>query len=541
MKKIVDYLIHNSTLGNLITVSVIIAGIVTLGSMRREAFPNIDFDIVVVTVAYPGASPQEVEKLIILPLEREVKSVDGIKKSSSTSLDSRASLVLTLDPDVENKMKVVQDIRDAVDRAKVDFPEDAEEPVVLELSTSRTPVIELALSFQGGFTKKHNELALRKYAKQLQDKLELLPDAAAVTRRGYREREIFVEIFPDKLKKYNVSSDEIVQALQQRNLNFPGGTITHKGKEYIIRTVMEYANPEEIRNTVIRANDFGGALKIKDVAYVRSDFEKKNIKEKALGEEAIILTVLKKETGDAIRLVDQVRDEIDLYKKTAPGYLEITPINDISYYIRRRLNVLTWNVVIGMGFVILSLLFFMGWRISLMVALGIPFSFAITFLAMGNMGMSINLISMFGLIIVSGMLVDDAIVIGENIYRYIEQGMKPRKAAVRGTMEMIGPVFASVSTTMVAFAPLLYMSGIIGKFIWSLPAAVIIALAASLFESFFILPSHVADITGGLSKENIVKKETSLEAKLFRWMQRVYEPILYFAVKRRYLLMYIVG
>lgn len=535
MKKFIESLVQRSIFGNLLTVGILLAGILVLLTMRREAFPRIDFDIVVVSAVFPGASPKEVETLVTIPIERELKGVDGFKETSSTSLESRGSVVITLDPDVEDKLQTVQDIRDAVDRAKVDFPDDVEEPVVTELSTSRTPVIEIALSSKLKDEKPLiSEMKLRDLAERLEKKLELLPEAASIERRGYREREIFVEVFPERLLRYNISIDEIASKLASHNLNFPGGTIIEDGREYTIRTVEEFQRAEEIRDLSLRVNDLGGEIKIKDIAYVRDDLEERELLEKANGSEAIILTVLKREKGDAITLVDDVRDVLAEFKAEAPPDLQIAEINDISYYIRRRLNVLINNVTIGLALVLASLLFFLGWRVSLMVALGIPFSFALSFMIMGYLDLSINLISMFGLIIVAGMVVDDAIVVGENIYRHIEKGQKPVKAAVAGSSEMIAPVTASISTTIVAFAPLLFMSGIMGKFIWSLPAAVIIALAASLFESFFILPGHIADITRNSDIKKILKKENSFEMKIFRFLLSVYRPTLETALKYRY-------
>ena len=551
MKKLVKFLIQRSILGNILTVAVVVLGIVVMSGMKREAFPNINFDIVVITVIYPGASPQEVEKLITIPIEREVKSIDGIKKSSSTSIENRSAISLTLEPELEDKAVVIQEIKDAVDIAKIDFPEDTEDPVVTEVKTSRQGVLEIALS---GPEETMDEFKLRKYAERLSDKIELLEDVATVSRRGYREREIHVEVFPDKLEFYNISADEISTALRNRNLNLPGGNVIDQGKEYGIRTIKEFQNLDEIRNLTVRANDLGGTVKIKDVAFVRNDFENKELIEKAGGTEAIILTVLKKEAGDAIDLVDSVYSLIEEFKKTAGDGLTISTFNDLAFYVKRRLKVLVGNVSIGMVLVVISLFFFLGWRVSLMVALGIPFSFAITFLVMNYVGISVNLLSMFGLVIVSGMIVDDAIVVGENIYRHIENGLPPVQAAIVGAQEMLVPVFGAITTTMIAFTPLMFMGGIMGKFVWIIPAGVVIALAASLFESFFILPAHISDISKGdptLSVNRHKRKASArprrldaislkmkkIETSIMENLKKVYLPALKACLRHRYLVM----
>ncbi len=551
MMKIIEFLIQRSILGNILTVGVVVAGFFVLSNMKREAFPNINFDIVVITTIYPGASPQEVEKLITTPIEREIKSIDGIKKSSSTSIENRSAISVTLEPSFANKRGVIQEIKDAVDIVKVDFPDDTEDPIVIEAKTSRQGVLEIALSAP---KKKIDELGLRAYADQLGDKIELLKDVAIVSKRGYREREIHIEIFPDKLEFYNVSADEISTALKNRNLNIPGGSVIDQGKEYSIRTVKEFQNLDEIRNLTVRANDLGGSVKIKDIAFVRNDFENKELIEKSGGEEAIILTVLKKEEGDAISLVDDVFEVLDKFKKTSSEELTIATFNDLAFYVKRRLNVLVGNVTIGMILVVSSLFFFLGWRVSLMVALGIPFSFAITFLIMNYFGISINLLSMFGLVIVSGMIVDDAIVVGENIYRHIESGLSPTRAAIIGTQEMIVPVFGAISTTMIAFMPLMFMSGIMGKFVWIIPAGVVIALSASLFESFFILPSHIAEISKGdqtlLNNKGLKKSKSRLnifslkmkkmEVAIMDSLKKAYLPALKKGLKYRYLVMILI-
>lgn len=535
MRGVIDFFIHRSIFGNLLSAIIIIAGIFSFANMQRDAFGTVDFDIVLITTIYPGASPQEVEKLVTLPLEREIKSVEGIKKITSSSIDSRSGVVLTLEPDLKDKARTLQEVRDAADRAKFDFPDDAEEPMITEITSARTPIIEIAINSRVDAKPGLNEWELRDQAKLLQEKLERIDEVALVVLGGYRDREVRVEIDPIKMTLYNISAEEIVDALRVRNLNFPGGNVIDKGREYSIRTVKEFQESGEIEDVILRQNDFGGAIRLSDVAEIIDDFEKQNLIQKANGKEAIILTVLKKESADAINLVDRVHETLDDFKENeALADLEMSTMNDLSYFIRRRLSVLTGNVGIGIVLVLSSLFFFMGWRVALMVAFGIPFSFAITLIVMHQLGISVNLISMFGLIIVSGMIVDDAIVVGENIYRLIEKGVAPMKAAIMGAQEMLMPVVAAVSTTIVAFLPLMFMGGIMGKFIWALPAAVMIALGASLLESFFILPSHVVDITTGVNKENIVKKEDSRELRFFQFLQRKYRTLLEFSLRNSY-------
>jgi|GEM_PF-359075 len=531
MNKLIAALIHRSVLGNLASFAVIVLGLVSMFSLQREAFPNIDFDIVLVETVYPGASPDEVEKLVTIPLERKLKGLDNIKSSSSTSLDSRSTVVLTLEPDLKDKLSTLQEIRDAVDSAEREFPSDVEDSVVMEISTSRSAIIEVAVSAKDSSVTEHE---LREWADRLQDQAETIQDVATVELRGYRNREMFVDIIPERLFAFNVSADDVVAAIAARNINFPGGEVTDGGKEYALRTVKEFATAPEIADLVVRSNDIGRSVTVGDVARVRDSFEENNVIEKANGEKAIILTVLKKEKGDAIDLVDEVLSMIHQLKQTKGAEkIEFTTMNDLSYFIRRRLSVLIGNVSVGILLVAISLYLFLGWRVAIMVAIGIPISFAATFLFMKLFGVSINLLSLFGLIIVSGMIVDDAIVIGENFYRHLEKGLSPVRAAIVGTTEMVAPVSAAIFTTIVAFAPLLMIGGIMGKFMSNLPMVVIIALLASLVESIFVLPSHLVDISPN-KKKGEMPHESRFEAKLYNLLLRFYRPVIEWAVPNRY-------
>lgn len=543
MSKIIEFFIRRSLFGNFITIAVILGGVIIAFNMQREALPIIDFDIILINTSYPGASPREVEKIVTTPIERELKSVDDVKEMTSTSLYARSTIVIKLEPDIENKLKIIQDIKDAVDIAKIDFPEDVYDPVVTEISTKKTPVIQILISSEESdlsTDKTESQRKLRLYADRLEDKIELLPEVASISKAGYLDREFQVEVFPEKMVQYNVSSDDIINALKMRNLNLPGGTVIEGKNEYSIRTVKEFENIEEMQNLFIRANDLGNYIKLKDIANVKDAFEKESIIEKNMGKDAIVLTILKKEKSDAIRLVDGIMKDIKEFKKSAPEDINVETANDLSFYIKRRLNVLQNNIIIGIILVMLSLYFFLGWRVSLMVAIGLPFSFAMSFFFLSYFDITINLISMFGLIVVSGMIVDDAIVVGENIYRHLEQGESSVSAAMKGSKEMVAPVFGSISTTMVAFAPLMFMGGIFGKFVFAIPAVVIIALASSLFESFLILPAHISDITHNQKRKDIIKNEKSMEFRFFRWLQSIYQPSLEFALKRRYLTIFIV-
>lgn len=480
--------INNSLFVNLISVFIIVVGFIIVLGINREVFPNVTFDRVSVTTVYPGSTPEDVEKLITVPLEKEIKEVDGIKEVNSTSAVGMSLLDIKLDPDESDKQKVIRDIQSAVDKVK-DLPRDIDEdPVVTEITSKQYPIIEVSMS---GEMPEHK---LQEYADALEDEIEDIKGVAKIRKGGYRDSEMQVLVDHEKMENFYVSIDEIEDALAARNVSMPAGEINTATTEYSIRTTGEFETAEEIGDVIIRANDSGNWLKVKDVAHVEDTFKDEDVVNKTLGTRSINLIVMKKESGDAISIVANVR-------KTCAGFLErvegsglnISFVNDYAFYANRRLRVLRNNAWVGIFIVIGVMLCFLQKRIAFMTVLGIPISFFATFIVMSMMGITINLISMFGLVIVLGMLVDDGIIVAENAYRYMEDGMPPREAAVKGTEEVMGPVCAAIFTTIAAFSPLLFMTGLIGKFIRNIPTVVIIALLASLAEALIILPSHLAD------------------------------------------------
>ncbi|MCE9502021.1 MAG: efflux RND transporter permease subunit [Leptospira sp.] len=531
MKAIVEYFISKSIFVNLLTGLIILVGSYTAATMNREAFPNINFDIVTVITLYPGASPGEVEKLVTNPIEESIKSVDGIKEYRSSSIENRSGIVITIDPNVENSQKVIDDIKTAVDRTE-DLPEDSEKPVITEVTTSRQPVIEVNVSFSEDkdFTIEQ-EKALRIQAKFLEDALLDIPGVGRVVRRGWRDTEMHVNINPSALDHLSLSTQQVINSLKNQNINFPGGNISGGGREKIIRTIGEFNLPEEIMNVYIRSNDAGKSIRIKDLATVHENFADSVYLDRVNGFKSIALTVIKKEKADAIKVVDEVKRVAKDYQGKAPPEIKVSFVNDLSFFIKRRLNVLTSNGIQGLILVAASLFFFLGWRVALMTALGIPVAIGSTFIVMNYMGITLNLISMFGLIIVVGILVDDAIVICENVYRYLEAGMDPYDAAVRGTSEVIAPVTGTITTTIAAFGPMLFMTGIFGKFMHTIPLVVIIALTSSMLEAFFILPSHLYDINKHKLHTGEIKAESGW---FFRLKTGWYLPFLDWALNHKF-------
>jgi multidrug efflux pump subunit AcrB len=524
MKALARFSVQHSLFVNLLSVFLIIAGLFSMFHLRREAFPEVSYDVVNISTIYKGATPEEVERLVTTPLEKELKEVDNIDEMSSVSSEGFSTIVMKMNPDVRDKRKVVDDIQKAVDQV-TDLPEDSEEPVVTEITSKEIPIIIVSLS--GNLS----ELKLQNYAEDLEDELIDIDGVASVKRRGFRDREFWVQPDLEKMKEYYVSLDEIVVALKRRNIGLPAGKIETQNDVFNVKTTGEFYTKQEIENVVIRSNTEGNWLKIKDIATVVDTFEEENIINKTEKTRAISLVVIKREKGDAIEIVKDTNRAIEQFKISSPSELNIKTFYDLSFYIKRRLNVLRSNGMFAIMFVVGILFLFLHPRPALLTTLGIPIAMLTTFWVMDLSGMSINLISMFGLIVVLGMLVDDGIIISENVYRYVEAGMSPKQAAIKGASEVIAPVFATVLTTLAAFSPLIFMTGLIGKFIKQIPLVVCIALGASLIEAFIILPSHLADFTRPITHNS---GETKTKALWLKKIIRKYEIILLKALRNRY-------
>jgi multidrug efflux pump subunit AcrB len=496
MTRLIAFFARQSLFVNLFTVFLLIFGVFSLVKIRREVFPNINFDVITITTVYPGAAPESVERLITNRLEQDLREVDGIKKMTSISTDNQSVVVVQLDPDQVSAEKAERDIQDVVDNFS-ELPEDAEDPIVTVLESKRQPTVEVAISGQV------SEKDLRATAKKLEDVIEALPEVAKVEYNGLRDFEIRVEANPQKLKAYQVSLAELINALRQTNTSIPGGPIdavNPTDSEMIIRTIGEFETISDVEATVVRANTLAQPILVKDVAQVTETFERAKVLNYTNGAPSINLTVLKKESADAVHLVDGLRKALDKVRPEIASAININLINDSSYFVRRRLKVLTGNLAVGLVLVVVILGLILPLRIALLVSIGIPFSFLGTMAFFYSFDIGLNLISMMGLIIVVGMLVDDAVVVTENCQSFVEKGMTPEDAAIHGTQNIWAPLTASVLTTVAAFLPLMFMSGIFGKFIQYIPIGVVVALLISLVQGFFILPNHFATLLGRSKK-----------------------------------------
>jgi len=531
MNKLIEFFTKQGVFPELITVLVIAGGFLSLTNIRKEAFPNVNFDIVVVATIYPGASPYEVERLISSPLEEDFREVTGIKKMYAISLEGRSEIVIQVDPDQATSDEVKEDIQMVVDRFQ-DLPDDAEDPIVEVIESKIMPVIEVTVSAD------KNELDLKRIAKFLEREIEDISQVAKVDILGNKKYEYRIQIDLDRLKRYDVSLQEVLLMLRELNVTIPAGDFIAVDsadgieKEVVVRSTGEFQDAKSIEEAVLRTNDLGRPLKVKDIASVSFQLADPTMNYRTLEQDTLRLIVKKKEFSDTIHLVDNLKAKLEKLKSHAllEG-VSLDFINDSSYYIRNRLSILTGNLFVGLFLVLVILSLFLPFRIALIVSLGIPFSFLAAIWVFHAFGYSLNMISMMGLIIVVGMLVDDAIVVTENSVRLMEEGETPEQAAIKGVQGIWKAVFASVMTTVLAFFPMMMMTGVFGKFVKYIPMAVIFALIASLLEAYFVLPSHFARWVKPFDKKSAPKFRqkfdtlwTKFAASYERVLRRVVHP-----------------
>lgn len=495
MKKIIDYFVDNSVIVNLLTVLIVVMGLLSVFSLNKETFPNVDFNYVIIRNMFPGTAPEDVEKLLTLDIERTLKEVDGIEELNAMSSEGGAIISIKVDPDYETD-EVMQEVKDAMDQL-ADLPEDVEEPVITKATNKHRGIMNVAVFGE-------DEWTLREKAKKVRDILERDSRITSAKLTGYRDEQIDIQVKKDMLERYDMSLGEIVTAIRDRQTNISAGNIKDSHREKLIRTLVENETVEQIENVVVRSNDLGDAVKVKDVATVSRILKDKTREDRAAKELAIFVEVFTKSSADVLDSAEFIKETFNSQSEKLGFKYKI--YNDFSFYVKRRLGVLTENGIQGIFLVTVCLLLFMNLRVSIITALGAPFAFLVAFALMDSFGITINLISMFGLIMVLGMLVDDSIIVSEQYYQNLEGGMSPKDAAKKAAKDTLAPVTATVLTTMVAFGALFYMEGIMGKFLWSVPAVVIIALAASWIECFIILPGHLADFAAKVKKEDMDKQ-----------------------------------
>lgn len=480
---------------------VAIMGIVSYLTIPKESFPNITVPNIFVVTLYPGVSPEDMESLVTRKLEDELGNISEIKEMTSTSTEGYSSVVLEFDTGIDIE-EALQKVREKVDLAKAELPEDAEEPLVQEVNLSEFPIMQINLSGD------YDLEILKDIAEDLQDKIEAIPTVLGVDLTGGLEREVQVDVDLAKLKYYNLSFGDIIGAISAENVTIPGGDISVGTKSFLLRVPGQYQETAPIEDVVLKVND-SQPIYLRDIANVTFGFKERETYS-TLDESPVITLGVKKRTGENIlETYDRVSAILDEALPTLPPTTTYKITNDQSKDVKNMVSSLENNIISGLILVIGVLLFFLGVRNASFVGISIPLSMFLSFIILSALGITMNMIVLFSLILALGMLVDNAIVVVENIYRYLEEGFDNFEAAKKGTGEVAGPIIAGTATTLAAFAPMIFWPGTVGEFMGYLPKTLIITLSSSLFVGLIINPVICAlfmTIDGDSKKAQLTKR-----------------------------------
>ncbi|HUO85838.1 MAG TPA: efflux RND transporter permease subunit [Thermoanaerobaculia bacterium] len=508
-----------------LTAFLVIAGVSAYVTLPRESSPDVSIPMVIVYTLWPGASPVDVESQVTRVVEREIKGIDGLKELTSVSQESASvvtvELVSGMDIDV-----ALQKVRERVDRARPDLPADAEEPILQEINFSDFPILQVNLAGDVG------PAVLKRIAEDLQDRIESIPGVLRANLVGGVEREVKVEVDPRRLQLYGLSLDDVIEAIGDENVSIPGGDLELGGLAYAVRVPGEVEDPLGVGDFVIRAEG-GSPVFVRDVAEVSFGVQDPTSHARIDGRESVALAVQKRLGANIIEVADRVKEVVETAESGWPAGVEATLLGDMSKDIRQMVADLENNILSGLVLVIAVLMFVLGFRTALFVGLAIPLSMLLTFVAIQLSGTTLNMIVLFSLVLAVGMLVDNAIVVIENIYRHIEEGKPPLEAASIGTGEVGAAILVSTLTTLGAFFPLLFWPGIVGDFMFFLPLTVSIALAASLTVAFTINPVMAGTyLRVGVGERPSSRLERRLEVAGTR-LAAFYERSLTLALDRR--------
>ncbi|MGF1465784.1 MAG: efflux RND transporter permease subunit [Sandaracinaceae bacterium] len=544
------WMAQNTVAANLLMACLVVGGLLMIWpnpQIKQEVFPEFELDLVVIQVPYPGASPEEVEQGVILPLEEAVRGVDGIKEVRSTAQEGAGAVTceLLLGTDAD---RALADVKSAVDRI-TSFPADVEEPVVSRPEL-RSEVISLVVYGDA------SEANLRELASRVRDDLLQEPEITTIELFGVKDLEISVEIAQARLRRFGLTHDDVAEAIRRASVDVPAGGVDTVRGEVLLRTTERRDRGEEFRDIVVRSRPDGSQVTVGDLGTIIDGFADQDISASYEGQRAVMVKVYRVGSQTPLAIAATVKSYIAEHEGELPPGLHFATWNDRSEFYRDRLNLLIKNAALGLTLVLLCLGLFLEIRLAFWVTLGIPISFVGSLLFMPFTGVSINMISLFAFILTLGMVVDDAIVVGEAIYHRKSEGAGSILAASGGVKEVAGPVIFAILTSCIAFSPLLFVPGAFGKFFLQIPVVVILVLLLSLVESLLILPAHLGHkngsidapwyvLTGGvglladlLARWPWLVRGQQRFSRLVEWLiQNTYAPTLARALRHRYITM----
>jgi multidrug efflux pump subunit AcrB len=525
----IAWMAGRSVTANLLMLVLLIGGLIMGQNIRKDVFPDFELDLVTISLTYPGASPEEVERGTILAVEEAIQGLEGIKEITATAREGSGTVTVEI-IEGENVSQVSQEIKNAVDRI-TSFPEDAEDPQVT-VPTRKRYVVSLALYGD------QSEWVLREEAENIRDQLLLDPEISQVELQGVRNYEISIEIPQEVLRTHGLTLDEIAGSIRRGAVEIPGGAIKTEGGDVLVRVSERRDFGREFGRIPVISSADGTEVFLEDIAVIRDDFEETDSFATFNGKPAIMLEIYRIGEQSPITVADAVHRQVEEINANLPHGLTLVSQNDRSEIYRQRLNLMLTNGYFGLALVFILLALFLEARLAFWVSLGIPISFLGALLLLPLLGVTFNMVSMFAFIVTLGIVVDDAIVVGENVYFNRQQGMGWLEAAINGARGISMPVVFSVLTNMVTFMPIFFVPGFMGKVFREIPLVVVTVFFISLIESLFILPAHLAHQR---TREN----PTGILGFLHRWQQRFsdffihlvrtrYGPFLTFVLRWRY-------
>lgn len=483
--KLSSFAVDNATSIFLVAFMILLFGVVSYRNMPKEQFPEVDWPTVYINTPYFGNSAEDIENLVTRPIEKELQSISGIKDIKSTSIQDYSVITAEFESDIEID-DAVRKVKDAVDKSKSELPTDLDtEPTVLDINLSEIPIVTVNVA--GEYT--NDELL--SYAEFLEDRIEDLDEISDVELKGDREREVKVDVDLPKMEAVKVSFQDIENAISSENVTMSGGELLNNDFRRAVRVTGEFDNVEQIENLIIKSED-QRPIFLNEIAEVTYGYADRTSIARADGLPVISLDVIKRSGENLLNASDKIKEIIEEARQELPEDLSITLFNDQSINTRNQVNNLENSIISGIILVTLVLLFFLGLRNASFVGVAIPLSMLMGILFLSMTGVTMNIMVLFALILALGMLVDNAIVVVENIYRYMQNGYKPIQAAKYGAGEVAMPIIASTATTLAAFLPLAFWPGILGSFLLYLPVTLIIVLTSSLFVALVINPVFAA-------------------------------------------------
>jgi len=527
MKSFFRFFATNNKFATLLTLAFLVLGAISLQDIQRDTFPEVDFGSMVITTRYAGASPEDVELKVTNKIENELKSISGIEKYTSWSMENFSMISVVVHPDEDSPDDVKDEIREAVARV-TDLPREVtESPLVTEMNSSAVfSIIEVGIAGDVPYDD------LRDMARQLEKKLENVPGISKLQRYGYRAREIEIEVKPEEMRRNNVAMAEVIQAIQSRNIRSSGGSFESYTSEKNIVTLAQFRDPMEVGDVIVRTTFDGPMIKVSDLAEIKDDFEDERVRSRMNGKNAISFIAYKNINADIIRTVDAIKALVEEEKELLADNIEIFYANDSSKYVENRFEIVSTNGLIGLALLLLTLTIFLNLRMAFWVAMGIPVAlFGVVFL-LPSFGVFLDSITLTAMVLVIGIIVDDAIIIAESIYQRYEDGLSPIEAAVEGINDVIKPVITTILTTLVVFIPMFFLPGMMGKFVFVIPLVMILALSVSLLESTVALPAHLAE---GLKKKKRSNK-VDIRQRVFNKLRGFYKRFMLGVLRFRYLM-----